>query len=168
MKKINVKDLREPDLSFSGFKLWIFGRQFPESSDSFDGNWLAAGAFCESVGSQTWVQGPIIHLSEIHRWLSELSKLHSTIQGEAALHCMEPYLKAKVVLDKLGNGTLIVGITPDHLNENHEFTFEVDQSYLPAVIGDLKDIIDKYPIKGTKKIHDVLAKILPSSLKNKI
>jgi hypothetical protein len=150
MKKINVKDLSEPDLSFSGFKMWIFGRQFPESSDSFDGNWLVAGAFCESIGSQTWVQGPIIHLSEIHQWLTELRNLHSTIQGEAALHCMEPYLKAKVALDKLGNGTLVVSITPDHLKEIHEFTFEVDQSYLPAVIRDLKDIIDKYPIKGNK------------------
>ena len=144
MKKINVKDLREPDLSFSGFKVWIFGRQFPESSDSFDANWLVAAAYCESIGSQTFVQGPIIHLSEIHQWLADLKKLHSIVQGEAALHCMEPYLKANVVLDKLGNGELIVDITPDHLKEKHEFRFEVDQSYLPAVISDLKDIIDKY------------------------
>ncbi len=63
---------------------------------------------------------------------------------------MEPYLKAKVVLDKLGNGTLVVNITPDHLMENHKFTFEVDQSYLLVVIRELKDIIDKYPIKGNK------------------
>ena len=147
MKKINVKDFREPDLSFSGFKMWVFDRQFPESSDSFDRSWLVAAAFCESIGSQTFVQGPIIHLSEIHQWLTELKNLHATVQGEAALHCMEPYLKAKVVLDKLGNGELIVDITPDHLKEIHQFTFEVDQSYLPVVIRALKNIIDKYTIK---------------------
>ena len=168
MKKTYVKDLREPDLSFSGFKMWIFGRQFPESSDSWDGNWLVARAFCESIGSQTLVQGPIIHLSEIHQWLADLKKLHAAVQGEAALQCMEPYLKAKVVLDKIGNGELIVNITPDHLKEKHEFIFEVDQSYLPKVISDLKAIIENYPIKGTQKTRNVLAKFLPSSLKNKI
>jgi hypothetical protein len=142
MKKTDVKDLKEPDLSFSGFKMWIFGRHFPESSDFWDGNWLLARASCDSIGSQTLVQGPIIHLSEIYQWLADLKKLHATVQGEAILQCMEPYLNAKVVLDKIGNGELIVNITPDHLKEKHEFIFEVDQSYLPKVISELKYIID--------------------------
>jgi len=35
MKKIKVKDLGEPDLCISGFKMWVFGRQFPESMEEY-------------------------------------------------------------------------------------------------------------------------------------
>jgi len=151
MKRIIPDDLGKPDLSFSGFKLWISGRQFPEASDFWDGNWLMVSAHCESMGAKVWAQGPIIHLSEILHWLNGLKELNKTVEGEAELPCMEPELRAKVVLDKLGRGSLFVTITPDHLKEHHRFTFSVDQSYLPVVIKDLQRVLDKYPIKGNER-----------------
>jgi hypothetical protein len=30
----------EPDLKLDGFSLWVFGRQFPDANDYWDGNWL--------------------------------------------------------------------------------------------------------------------------------
>ena len=145
-----LENLGDPDITFSGFKVWISGRQFPQSSDYWDGNWLLVTAFCESPGAQVWTQGPIIHLSEIEHWLKGLKELISTVRGEAELACMEPELGAKVTLDKLGRGSLAVCITPDHLNEHHAFTFDADQSFLPGVIRNLENILDKYPIKGSK------------------
>jgi hypothetical protein len=148
MKENILKNIDEPDITFSGFKVWILGRQFPESSDYWDGNWLLVKAFCESPGAQVWAQGPIIHLSEIQHWLTELKQLNNTIQGEAEMDCMEPELRAKVTLDKLGHGSLVVRITPDHLHEDHTFAFEVDQSFVSGVIRNLENILVNYPIKG--------------------
>ena len=148
MKRNTREKLGEPDITFSGLKLWISGRQFPASSDYWDVNWLIVTACCESPGAEVWAQGPIIHLSEIQSWLTGLKELNQTVQGEAELACMEPELGAKVILDKLGHGSLVVHITPDHLHEHHSFTFEVDQSFIPGVIKDLENVLDRYPIKG--------------------
>lgn len=148
VKRNALENIGEPDITFSGFKVWILGRQFPGTSDYWDGNWLTVIACCESPGAQVWTDGPIIHLSEIESWIRSLKELNNTLQGDAELTCMEPELGAKVTLDKLGHGSLVVYITPDHINEHHEFTFEVDQSFLPGVIRNLESILNKYPIKG--------------------
>jgi hypothetical protein len=148
MKRNALENLGEPDITFAGFKVWISGRQFPGTSDYWDGNWLMVTACCESPGARVWAQGPIIHLSEIQHWLTGLKGLAHSILGEAELACIEPELGAKVCLDKLGHGSLVVNITPDHMNEQHQFTFEVDQSFIPGVIRNLEKILDKYPIKG--------------------
>lgn len=151
MRNITQKKLGEPDILFSGLEIWISGRQFPESTDYWDANWLTVTAHCASKGSQVWVKGPILHLSEIQHWLSRLKQLYKTIEGETELPCMEPELNVNVSLNKLGHGSLVVSIIPDHLSEHHEFTFEVDQSFLPAVIKNLEDVLNRYPIKGDEE-----------------
>jgi len=62
---------------------------------------------------------------------------------------MEPELAASIRLNKNGSGTLTVFITPDNMNEQHSFTFAVDQSYMPSLIGELHTVLTKYPIKGS-------------------
>ncbi len=138
-----------PDISLSGLKIWISGRQFENSTDFWDANWLVVTIGCSSDFSEVVVQGPIIHLSEMEQWMFELQKLNKTIRGEAKLNCMESEFDASIRLDKTGSGSLAVFITPDNLNERHEFTFSVDQSYLPALIRALQTILTKYPIKGS-------------------
>ena len=150
MKGTLPEDLGRPNIHFSGLKMWISGRQFPNSSDYWDGNWLNATACCESMASLVWTQGSIIHLSEIDKWLNALKELNRTVHGEAELPCIETELRAKVVLDELGNGCLTVNITPNNLEESHRFTFEVDQSFLPGVIRSLESVLDRYPIRGNK------------------
>jgi hypothetical protein len=40
---MNLTDVhRLPDLTFGPLRLWALGRQFPDSSDQWDGNWLTA------------------------------------------------------------------------------------------------------------------------------
>ena len=151
MKIIKEDNLGTPDISFAGLKIWINKRQFPDADDYWDGNWLYVTAFCDSFGSQVWTEGPIIHLSEIEHLLKGMENLYHTLQGEAELPCAEPNLSVKVSLDRLGNGTLTVQITPDHMTENHEYIFEVDQSYFPKVISELKTILEIYPIKTNNK-----------------
>jgi hypothetical protein len=42
-------------------------------------------------------------------------------------------------------GTLTVKITPDHMTQEHRFQFELDQSYLPAVVEQCRAILARYP-----------------------
>ena len=149
MKNIDTEAFGVPDISMSGLKIWISGRQFENSTDFWDANWLIVTAQCSSSCSEVVAQGPIIHLSEVEQWISELQKLKKTIHGKAKLNCMEPELDVSIMLDKKGSGSLAVFITPDHLNEQHDFTFSVDQSYLPSLIRELQTILAKYPIKGS-------------------
>jgi hypothetical protein len=46
---------------------------------------------------------------------------------------------------------MTVQITPDHLNESHRFVSEMDQTYLPAFLGQLKAILAEYPIRDPQQ-----------------
>ncbi len=137
----------EPDLTFAGFQLWVFGRQFPQSKDYWDGNWVVVRAVCDAQASRVEARGSFIHLPELGAWRSALRRLHRRVEGEAELKCIEPNLSAKVVLDKKGTGTFTVRITPDHMMEDHRFTFAVDQSYLPTVVNQLTILLKKHPVR---------------------
>ncbi len=149
MKHIDTEAFEVPDISVAGLKIRIAGRQFEHSTDFWDANWLVITVQCSSSCSNVVTQGPIIHLSEIERWMSELQEMNETLAGEARLNCMEPELDVSLTLDgTTGAGSLTVCITPDHLTERHEFIFPIDQSYLPALIGELRSILKQYPITG--------------------
>lgn len=87
------------------------------------------------------VSGSILRLSEIAAWLEGLEKLNSTLSGKANLDCLEPALKVEMVAESLGHVSTRVEITPDHLNQFHSFEFEIDQSYIPDLIGALKKVM---------------------------
>ena len=146
-KNIDTETFGAPDISVSGLKIWISGRQFEDSTDYWDANWLVVTVHCSSDWSQVCAQGPIIHSAEIEKWLSELKNLEKRIHGEANLNCTEPELDVSIKLDKKGSGTLSVSITPDNLIEQHDFLFSIDQSYLPSLIRELRNVLKKYPIR---------------------
>lgn len=137
-----------PSIHLAGLKIWVHGRQYPESSDYWDGNWLVVTAECASLGAIVRVHGPIIHLPELARWADMAETVHSSLSGEANLECMEPELSVKLAIDKLGHVLMTVNITPDHLAQNHCFSFELDQTDLPNLIRECRTVLDCYPIKA--------------------
>jgi len=52
----------------------------------------------------------------------------------------------------LGHLDLEVDITPDHLNETHQFRIEIDQSYLSDLIAHLHEILGRFPLKNTEDL----------------
>ena len=141
----------EPDIQISELQVWVHGRQFPDADDYWDGNWLLVTAHCGTEGSSVWVSGPIIHLSELHRWLVSCRKMEETLGGEANLECMEPELSVTIKAQGLGHLAMEVQITPNHLQQEHTFRFEIDQSYLPNFLGGGQTVLSKYPIRGNKE-----------------
>lgn len=142
-------DLGEPDLVVAGFQLWVHGREFPESEDYYDGNWLRVTAHCGAPGASVWAQGAILMVTDIAGFGDKCAALLNGDIESAALNPLEPNVKVLLEsVDRLGHVRAYVEITSDHLTQIHRFEFEVDQSYLPGVIRKCSAIVHQYPIRG--------------------
>ncbi|GMU80424.1 MAG: hypothetical protein AMXMBFR47_02950 [Planctomycetota bacterium] len=137
------------DVRVAGLSIWVFGRQFEDLHDFWDGNWLEVLARCEAESACVQARGAIIHAPELYRWLEEARRCHESLNGTAELVCLEPHVNARLSLEQ-GRGELIVDITPDLLNQQHRFTFAIDQSYLPALISGLEGIAARFPIRDPR------------------
>ena len=142
-------NLGKPDIALSGLQIWVHNRQFPDLVDYWDANWINVNVHCGGQGASVWVNGNIIHLSEIFGFLQGAEQLFKELNGKAELHCMEPYLLVELEAKKHGQIEMTVNITPDNLSQKHEFLFNIDQSYLPNLILECKEVLEKYPIKGS-------------------
>jgi hypothetical protein len=149
MRPEDLQRLGEADLELGGLKIWVHGRQFPESSDYWDGNWLRITAFCRYPGAWVSTEGTIIHLGEVAGFLDGLLRLHKTLEGTACLDCIEPELKVQLQGDGKGHVDLTIHITPDQLVQRHRFTDTIDQTFLPGIVASCQSILSKYPIRGS-------------------
>jgi hypothetical protein len=142
-------DLGEPHLRVAGFQLWVHGRQFPEAEDYDDGNWLQVTARCGASGASVWAQGAILMVTDIAGFGDGCAAMLSGERKSAALDPLEPELTMSLeASDVLGHIRAQIKITPDHLLQAHRFEFEIDQSYLPAIIRQCSEIVQEYPIRG--------------------
>ena len=149
MSEREAKNFGPPAIAVGGLQIWVHGRQFPESEDYWDGNWLRVTANCGAAGADVWVSGAIIHLSELAEWLSGSERLQKELTGSARLNCMEPELHVDMEMKSAGQLLVTVNITPDNLTQRHEFKFDLDQSYLPNLISGCHQVLNNYPIMGT-------------------
>lgn len=143
-----AEQLGAPDIKVNGLQIWVHGRQFPEATDYWDGNWLRITAHCGTHGADVWTSGPILNLPALVSWLAELEDLNRSLTGEANLVPLEPELCVKVTAGQLGHISMEVEITPDRVTQEHTFRFELDQSFLKPVIDGCRKIISKYPVRG--------------------
>ena len=142
-----LEQLGEPDLEIAGLRVWIHGRQFTQALDYWDGNWLRVTAYCAYPDSMVRTHGPLIHLGEVFGLLRECERLYQSLQGSAALRCIEPNLALEFIAESGGRIRIRLSITPDHMFESHSYTEEIDQTYLPPIIGSCQAILAKYPIR---------------------
>lgn len=141
----------EPSLSWGILKIWILNRNFPDSSDYWDGNWLNVVAECSDLGASVIITGPIIHLREIEAFRTQLIDLDKTLKGTAELPTLEPNLQLKLTCDKLGHIAAECHITPDHMSQSHSFEFVIDQTFLKSLIHQCNRILDVYPIRNPEQ-----------------
>src|SRR5262249_33248486 len=116
--------------------LWISG---PAS----DEDWIDVVAVCNAPSCTVSASGAIMQLSDLREWRSQLERMNRTLTGRAALISTEPNINLSLELDKLGNITGRLSITPDVLTQLHEIQFEIDQSYLPPVIAQIRSVIQR-------------------------
>jgi hypothetical protein len=129
----------------------VHGRQFPDSLDFWDGNWLNVTAQCEARGANVSASGPILHLSELQDWFAASERLYQTLTGEATLKSIEPALQVLLKAESWGHIAMTVQITPDPMTQQYRFAFDVDQSYLPAFLSQCKAILTAHPIRDPEQ-----------------
>ena len=150
--KNHRESLGPPDISFAGLQVWLHGRQFPEAEDYWDGNWLNVTAHCGGEGADVWVGGAILHAPALARWLDGLEEMSRTLRGAASLTNIEPELEVEFKMKPLGRVTMHVEITPNSLPQQHEFTFELDQTYLKPLLEDCRRAVRKYSVRGAPEV----------------
>jgi len=147
--KPTESELGTPALKVAGFALWVHGRQFPKSKDYDDGNWLRITAHCGESGASVWTTGALLMVPDIVRWGDQCQAISAGTASEASLVSLEPEIEATITtVDALGHLKLRVEITPDHLRQEHAFEFDIDQSFLPVLVRQCRDIEATYPVRG--------------------
>jgi hypothetical protein len=138
----------EPDLKLGGFSLWVYGRQFPDANDYWDGNWLNVRARVEARGALVEAQGTFVRAPELADFAKQLEILHATLVDEAVLNCLEPNLQVAIRGDALGHMELRLMITPDHMTQSHDFKFDLDQTYLGPFLDGCKRVLSRWPVRA--------------------
>ena len=138
-----------PDLTLAGLSIWARSREFSQSDDYWDGNWIDILARVEAPGSFVETSGPWLRSDEIAAFANELTVLHRDLRGTAELQCMEPMLSAKVVVGLRGEVEVTIEITPNHLTQSHRFEFAIDQSYLGETLSGCRRLLERFPVKGS-------------------
>ncbi len=147
---MDLAKLGEPDIEIASLRIWVHGRQFEDSQDYWDANWLRVTAHCAQGGGSTLVHGSILHVGELASFASECEALHGSFQGKAELSCMEPNLGVELsASDSRGTIEAEVRLTPDHLAQEHTFRFSIDQSYLPGISRGLRGVLARFPLRGS-------------------
>lgn len=81
-------------------------------------------------------------------FLQQAEAMSENLSGKAELYAVEPAIKAVLEIDVRGQIALVVEATPDHMTQSHRFRFELDQSYLPAIVRQCRGILSRFPVKG--------------------
>lgn len=144
-----IDELSEPHLHLAGLKLWVHAYQYRDANDYWDGNWLNATAICSENGATVLVRVAFIRTNEICDWQHSVDKLLAAMEGEAKLACLEPEIGVTLKACCLGAVEMEVQITPDHLTQEHRFTFAIDQSYLHPFSSQCVRLLNDFPVRGT-------------------
>jgi len=126
----------------------VHNRQFPDATDHWDANWLNITARYEGQSGVVDVRGPELDTVSFLRFHRDLIAMAHTLAGEATLESVEPSLKLTMRFsDRLGHIAARLELTPNTLSEGHWFELDgLDQSHLAGLIGQLKDVVDRYPV----------------------
>lgn len=161
---IETEGLGKPDVELAGLRIWVHGREYPDNLSYWDGNWLNVTIECSARDAMVRASGSIILAWELADLLSGLEKLHSTLRGDYDLECIEPHLSLALKTEKTGKIEFIVQLTPDIINQKHSFKFDIDQSYLPETIRQLRELLRTIPVRnaGGPKAMQWLTTNLPA------
>ncbi len=139
--------LGAPDLRLGPFALWVHGYQYLEAEDVDDANWLRITAHCGGSGAQVEVSGSVLQTFDLARFRAALAALSASLVGEALLETHEPDLAVRVHARHLGQVDVEVGISPNHLQQDHRFKFELDQTHLAPAAKQLESILERWPVR---------------------
>ncbi len=136
------------DLVLGPLSLKVHGYQFSNAANDWDANWLFATAQCDADGALVRVTGSFISTTDLAAFGKQCEEMYQQLKGEARLDPLEPELRLALrYTDRAGHLEGKVQITPDHMSQQHQFVFGLDQSYLPKVVAECRALLGKFPVR---------------------
>jgi hypothetical protein len=127
-------------------KLTVLGRSHPSCTDYWDGNWLRTDVAVQIGGfSGRFVAD--LRAEEFRSFSDEVNNLYRALEGDATFTTME----GQVSLLLSGDGMGHVSVKAELLDEagignRLHCEFDIDQTYLPAIIDSLGAIDAAWPV----------------------
>ena len=138
----------EPVIAVGPLSVWVHGYEDPHATDGWDGNWLDVTARCVAAGTSIIAKGSFLDTVSFYQLQRELKPLYERFEGEATLASVEPNLVVKFkAVGKAGQVSVEIGITPDHVHQQHRFIAAIDQSDLPSIQAGCNAVLRAYPIR---------------------
>jgi hypothetical protein len=135
-------------LKLAGFELTVLGRQFPDSHDVWDGNWLNVVCNCQDARLKLKATGPFLTVGEI---MDLLDKLKQANEGEisfARVEIIEPELNLFLSVTSDKQVLLQADLQPEDKRQSERFEFKLNQAEILAAIEQCQIILQTYPMRG--------------------
>jgi hypothetical protein len=122
------------------------GRMHPGATDYWDGNWLTTSIEFQ-VGDFSGQINAALRTNELAEFRAQLVTLYETLKGEARLDSIEDWLAMTFEGDGAGHVS-VSGAMRDQpgVGNTVQFTFNLDQTYLPSILDQLEEIDREFPI----------------------
>jgi hypothetical protein len=90
-----------------------------------------------------------LRTEEFRAFHGELATLYETLMGQAAFSSLEAWLGVTLTVGSSGQ-VAVAGWVEDEpsIGNRLEFTFALDQSFLPAMLRQLEVILARFPVVG--------------------
>ncbi len=126
----------------------VKNREYPLSSDYWDGNWVKS-IINVSAGGFTGKVRASLRSEEFVEFMNELSMLYKELSGQAHFTTMEKWLSITVVGDGLGHFEAQCKLSdnaPVGGGNTLYFTLHFDQTFIPGMLDGLNRIVTAFPV----------------------
>lgn len=129
-------------------EIGILHRNYPNSSDYWDGNWVTSKIHIEIPGYLVRFSANL-RTDELADFAKELKAMNRSLKGKASLKNLDGYVNFECEIDKLGGlAWTCEACYPAGYGAVLSFEFGSDQSFLPGLINELDDILMVFPVIG--------------------
>jgi hypothetical protein len=132
-------------------RIAVLGREFPDARDYDDGNWLITPIDLR-VGRFRGHLPADLRAEELRQFREGLESVYERLEGESVLASLDGWIDLTVRCE--ANGALtITGVADDRPGIGNKLRFQLeglDQSYLPTIIGSLREAERAYPVRDPR------------------
>jgi hypothetical protein len=129
----------------------IISCSYPNSNDSYDGNWLDAKAIVK-VGGFTGTVGGQLRTDELASFQTELANLYKSLSGSAKLVALEGWLSFEITGDGMGHFSCTGEVMDGFIQGNTlSFNLNIDQTFLPEILKNLEKVENSLTIQNENR-----------------
>ena len=128
-------------------KIEVFGKQYPNTDDDWDENWLncmisvKAGPFSGKFKAN-------LMTTDFEMFKNGITELYNKLDGVATFYTLESQVDIKIMGDGIGHLTAQCEVM-DNVGVGNKLEFEIDfdQTQIPELINQLEKITKEFPVK---------------------